>query len=101
MGHNIIPNDAGWGLFGVLIAAFLVVTLIFALSLKVILPRLRRVRMLFAKLFTELVEFVKYSQVLETLLSLLDALRHVLGSRRREEESMRAQDIETGIEDID
>jgi hypothetical protein len=101
MGHNIIPNDAGWGLFGVLIAAFLVVTLIFALSLKVILPRLRRVRMLFAKLFTELVEFVKYNQVLETLLSLLDALRYMLGSRRREEESMRAQDIETGIEDID
>jgi hypothetical protein len=96
MGHNIVPNDAGWGLFGCLIAAFLVATLIFALSLMVILPRLRRVRRLFAKLFTELVELFKYGEVLETLLSLLDVLKDALGVRRREEE---VEDIEAGIED--
>jgi len=42
MGHGIVPDDAGWGTFGWLIVVFLLVTMVFALSLQVIIGRIRR-----------------------------------------------------------
>jgi hypothetical protein len=42
MGHGIVPDGAGWGTFGWLIVVFLLATIVFALSLQVIIGRLRR-----------------------------------------------------------
>jgi hypothetical protein len=44
MGHGVIPDGAGWGTFSWLILLFLFVTIVFALSLQIIIGRLRRVR---------------------------------------------------------
>ena len=43
MGHGIVPDTAGWGTFGWLIAVFVLVKIIFALCLQIIIVRLRRV----------------------------------------------------------
>jgi hypothetical protein len=42
MGHGIVPDGAGWGTFGWLIVVFLLATIIFALSLQIIIGRVRR-----------------------------------------------------------
>jgi hypothetical protein len=42
MGHGIVPDSAGWGTFGWLIVVFLLATIVFALSLQIIIGRLRR-----------------------------------------------------------
>jgi hypothetical protein len=42
MGHNIVPSGAGWATFGWLTGVFVLGTIIFALSLQVIIARLRR-----------------------------------------------------------
>jgi hypothetical protein len=99
MGHNIVPNDAGWGTFGWLIAEFLLVTVIFALSLQIIIGRLRRAGKAIDKLFVESVKLFTDCQARETSLSPMKVLRQALGSLTREDEAMRDQDVEAGIED--
>lgn len=42
MGHGIVPDDASWGTFIWIIAAFITTTIFLALSLQTILARLRR-----------------------------------------------------------
>jgi hypothetical protein len=96
MGHNIMPNDAGWGTFGWLIAVFLLVTVGFALSLQIIIGRLRRAGKAIDKLFVEPVKLFTDRQAHETSLAPMKALRQAFGSRTREEEAVRVQDIELG-----
>jgi len=55
MGHGIVPDDAGWGTFGWLIIVFLLVTIIFALSLQVIIGRIRRVGKSIDRLFVSVI----------------------------------------------
>jgi hypothetical protein len=50
MGHNIVPSGAGWATFGWLTGVFVLGTIIFALSLQVIIARLRRVEKIFDRL---------------------------------------------------
>ncbi|KAH8648735.1 hypothetical protein BGZ60DRAFT_390281 [Tricladium varicosporioides] len=50
MGHGIVPPTASWGTFGWLVAVFVLGTILFALSLQVIIARLRRVEKHFDKL---------------------------------------------------
>ena len=96
MGHNIMPNDAGWGTFGWLIAVFLLVTVGFALSLQIIIGRLRRAGKAIDKLFVEPVKLSTDRQAHETSLVPMKVLRRAFGSRTREEEAVRVQDIELG-----
>ena len=42
MGHGIVPDDASWGTFIWVIAAFIITTIVCALSLQTILATLRR-----------------------------------------------------------
>ncbi len=51
MGHGIVPDHAGWGTFGWLIVVFLLGTIVFALSLQVIIGRLRRAEKGVVRLF--------------------------------------------------
>jgi hypothetical protein len=51
MGHGIVPTDAGWDTFGWLTAAFLVGTIIFALSLEPIIRYARKVRGIWDKFY--------------------------------------------------
>jgi hypothetical protein len=96
MGHNIVPNDAGWPLFGWLIAVFLLVTVIFALSLQIIIGRLRRAGKALDKLFAEPVKLFREGQSRETSLAPMEVLKQALGSRTRDEEAIRVDDIEAG-----
>ena len=98
MGHNIVPKDAGWGLFGWLIAVFLLVTVVFALSLQIIIGRVRRAGKAIDKLFTEPVKLFRDRQVGDIPLSPVKVLRQALRSRGREEEDVRNIDIESGID---
>jgi hypothetical protein len=96
MGHNIVPNDTGWPLFGWLIAVFLLGTVIFALSLQIIIGRLRRAGKALDKLFAEPVKLFRKVQARETSLAPMAVLRQALGSRTRDEEAMRVDDVEAG-----
>jgi hypothetical protein len=101
MGHNIVPNDAGWGLFGWLIAVFLLVTVVFALSLRVIIGRLRRAGKAIDKVFIDPVKPLRDDQASEmsTALAPIRVLRQALGSRKKRERDIQMKDIEPGIQD--
>jgi hypothetical protein len=55
MGHGIVPDSAGWGTFGWLIVAFVLATIVFALSLQVIIGRLRRAGKAIDRIFVSVV----------------------------------------------
>jgi hypothetical protein len=51
MGHDIVPDTAGWVTFGWLMVVFVLVAVVFALSLQVIIGRLRRIGTAIDRLF--------------------------------------------------
>lgn len=53
MGHNIVPPGASWGTFGWLISVFVLGTVIFALSLQLIIARMRHMEKMFDKLIAK------------------------------------------------
>lgn len=84
MGHNIVPSGAGWATFGWLTGVFVLGTIIFALSLQVIIARLRRVEKIFDRLIAReggrappKTEFIVEER------SSLQALQNAFGMRKR------------------
>lgn len=89
MGHGIVPDDASWGTFMWVIAAFIITTVFFALSLQTILASLRR--------WTKGVEKIvkpktnsgrtphiqKLLESSSTGVSTLESIRYVLKARKR------------------
>ncbi len=51
MGHDIVSEKAGWSTFGWLLVVFLVATILFALSLRLIIEQLRKLEKLALGLF--------------------------------------------------
>jgi hypothetical protein len=72
---------------------------IFTLILQIIIGRLRRAGKAIDKLFVEPVKLFKDRQARETSLAPMKVLRQALGSLTREDEAVRDQDVEAGIED--
>jgi hypothetical protein len=101
MGHGIVPERAGWGTFGWLIAVFLLVTMIFALSLQVIIGRFRRVGKTFDHIWKRETTRTPAAQARVAQLPKTQNLKDMLGMptlglRRRIHQEGKLEDLETG-----
>jgi len=97
MGHGIVPPDAGWGTFLWLISVFVVVTVAFALSLQVIIGKLRRAVKAVDRFFVAESTAVMDVQLMKGSISPIQTLKAAFGiKRRREEVEPHAKDEEIG-----
>ncbi len=104
MGHGIVPDNAGWGAFGWLVAVFLLATMIFALSLQVIIRRLRRVGKEIDRIFlrenmsTSGTRISTNKPPKARMVNDMFGVRSLGLRRRRWSKETRSEDLETGAE---
>lgn len=102
MGHGIVPEKAGWGTFGWLMVVFVFVTMIFALSLQLIIGRSRRV-------WKEIGQIIlrettsPATRVPPAVVPKKSKLKDVFemrsfGLRRRSNKEAKLEDLETGVD---
>jgi hypothetical protein len=98
MGHGIVSPEAGWTLFGWLIAVFISATVIFALSLQLIVSRVRRVESAIGNLYGGPRSNSLSPEIERSVAALQTALENLKHRRRTRNPAPEHTDLESGIE---
>lgn len=99
MGHGIVPDSAGWGTFGWLIVVFLLATIVFALSLQVIIGRLRRAGKAIDRIFVGVITKATDASASQSSMSAVKPPNAAFQiKRRRQNRGPQEKDLESAAE---
>jgi hypothetical protein len=99
MGHGIVPDAAGWGTFGWLIVVFLLATIVFALSLQVIIGRLRRAGKAIDRIFVSVIAKATDASASQNSMSAVKRTNTAFQiKRRRRNRGPQENDLESAAE---
>lgn len=99
MGHGIVPDGAGWGTFGWLIVVFLLATIVFALSLQVIIGRMRRAGKAIDRIFVGVITKAKDASASRNSMSAVKLPNTAFQiRRRRRNRGQQENDLESAAE---